>query len=590
MIFFFQDWKYYVDKLNISTGYTGWALKMFDASGKLPGTGVLEGSFASLPGNVNSCLEVAASTFRGQWCNFYIYSLQTNNNEILKERLGNVGQLNYGQVLQLLETKNTRDIFSQILSALTQLGNVQTGQCVPDSCTGEEMMAIYNQLLNPQHAGAYFAEGATFCKRNDDAIELSSSDWAVIALIAFFATLILIGTITDLYLRHWSIAEKYQEHTFVVVFQGFSLYLLFQKIFHVSENKDNLGCINGIRFLSMAWVIIGHTYFLILSTPPYLANNAVIVNFLESYGMRTIFNATPSVDSFFLIGAVLLSYLTLQQLEKQNGGSVKFWVMFYVHRYIRLTGVYAVAIAIHATILRHLTTNQSQIFEGVRYTCKDDWWTNILYINNFKEFLNTNDCMGHTWYMANDMQMFLVSPFFIYAMYKVPLIGVTFTSLVVIASTSYRAWWYSEEQEHIADSNDMYSKELADFDYVYDKPWTRVAPYATGLLVGWLLHFTKGKKIPKSWVNISIAIFINFCAILTLYLVVYGHDPQSQEENFKNITYKTLFRTAWGIGLGLIIVTCAKVTLKLNCLLILLIIKGEKLNGKNTLTSALVGE
>ena len=34
-------------------------------------------------------------------------------------------------------------------------------------------------------------------------------------------------------------------------------------------------------------------------------------------------------------GATLLSYLTLKELDKNNGGSLKFWIMFIVHRYIR---------------------------------------------------------------------------------------------------------------------------------------------------------------------------------------------------------------------------------------------------------------
>ena len=88
---------------------------------------------------------------------------------------------------------------------------------------------------------------------------------------------------------------------------------------------------------------------------------------MQEHGeFAVITNALPSVDSFFLIGrswvtstikstlmsnilrmstsfafsaictgATLLSYLTLKELDKNNGGSLKFWAMFIVHRYIR---------------------------------------------------------------------------------------------------------------------------------------------------------------------------------------------------------------------------------------------------------------
>ena len=51
--------------------------------------------------------------------------------------------------------------------------------------------------------------------------------------------------------------------------------------------------------------------------------------------MSAVFNAFPSVDTFFLIGATLLSYITLKELDKSKGSGVVFWIKFYVHRYIR---------------------------------------------------------------------------------------------------------------------------------------------------------------------------------------------------------------------------------------------------------------
>ena len=537
--------------LNVSTGISGWALKMFDASGKLPPSGLLEGSFTRLPGNLKSCLEVEAPTFMGQWCNFYI-SKPSYFNLISKE---------YGKRIRSSEREASGDLFNQLVDSVV---HIQVGQCLPDSCTIQDVEEILSGFTI---AGAGLYSFPSICKRNDDAITLKRSDYAVLGIIAFFVLLILIGTVVDLVLRHFAIDLSIQSTKFVVVFQGFSLYIMFRKIFHVGENKDNLGCINGIRFLSMAWVIIGHTYRLILATPPPMTNQLAINEFVKSYGMRTILNSTPSVDSFFLIGALLLSYLTLQQLDLQKGGSVKFWVMFYVHRYIRLTGVYAMAVAINATLVRYLDTKNGAIFPAMADQCADSWWTNLLYINNFKEFLHTEECMGHTWYMANDMQMFVFSPIFIYTMYKLPIVGVSLTSAIAIASTSYRIWFYTDSRKRIADFNDIYGDaflpdaNVGDFDYVYYKPWTRVAPYAIGLIVGFILHKTKHMKISHSIRNLIIAGCINFVSVLSLYLIVYGEDslhPENKTE-LESTMYHSLIRTAWGIGLGMLILSCAKV-------------------------------
>lgn len=49
--------------------------------------------------------------------------------------------------------------------------------------------------------------------------------------------------------------------------------------------------------------------------------------------METIINATVSVDSFFLMSGLLVSYLLLRELDRTEG---KFNILlFYVHRYLR---------------------------------------------------------------------------------------------------------------------------------------------------------------------------------------------------------------------------------------------------------------
>merc|ERR1719493_458700 len=81
----------------------------------------------------------------------------------------------------------------------------------------------------------------------------------MISVIAFFGILVLIGTVIDAFLNilHLDIVPE----KVVQVFQGFSLYQNTLKLFNTSGGSpDSLDCINGIRFLSMTWVLVGHTY------------------------------------------------------------------------------------------------------------------------------------------------------------------------------------------------------------------------------------------------------------------------------------------------------------------------------------------
>ena len=52
---------------------------------------------------------------------------------------------------------------------------------------------------------------------------------------------------------------------------------------------------------------------------------------------------------------------------------------------------------------------------GLLNYCPSTWWYNALYINNFLDF--DKQCIGWTWYLANDMQFYWVSPILLVLFY-----------------------------------------------------------------------------------------------------------------------------------------------------------------------------
>jgi peptidoglycan/LPS O-acetylase OafA/YrhL len=73
--------------------------------------------------------------------------------------------------------------------------------------------------------------------------------------------------------------------------------------------------------------------------------------------------------------------------------------MYFVHRYIRLTGVYAIVIGLHATLLKFFATGvQSSFVSNAVENCQETWWINLLYLNNLKWMSDSPmDCIGVTW-------------------------------------------------------------------------------------------------------------------------------------------------------------------------------------------------
>ena len=144
---------------------------------------------------------------------------------------------------------------------------------------------------------------------------LHADDWVMICIVLLFFLAVSIGTLIDVMLNHFKL-DIFSDHL-LQIFLGFSAYSNTVKIFSTAGiRSDSLTCINGIRFLSMTWVLFGHAFGQGLA----LSNNILTLlaadgPLLGSLAFEPILNAFPSVDSFFFIGASLLSYLTLKELE-----------------------------------------------------------------------------------------------------------------------------------------------------------------------------------------------------------------------------------------------------------------------------------
>ena len=67
--------------------------------------------------------------------------------------------------------------------------------------------------------------------------------------------------------------------------------------------------------------------------------------------------------------------------------------------------------------------NHTLWYESER--CTKNPWVDLLYINNFRiDYLeDQGDCLGQTWYLANDMQFFLIAPPIIYVTWHWKKIG-----------------------------------------------------------------------------------------------------------------------------------------------------------------------
>ncbi|KAF7256242.1 hypothetical protein EG68_06808 [Paragonimus skrjabini miyazakii] len=195
-----------------------------------------------------------------------------------------------------------------------------------------------------------------------------------------------------------------------------------------------LTCLDGIRVLTMCWIIFGHC---LVFTIPY-SNNAFIYiqEHLRKWAFQVVISTTLSVDTFFLMSGLLTVYTTVPRLRFYRGlcGKLRFWLIYVVHRVLRLTPAYLLVMFLYTGLFIHMTDGplypQRPELLDIQY-CREHWW--VTYLNNF---IYTNEsCMPWTWYLANELQFSIfLAPVFLTLTYWSSVAGILFALLLIFSS------------------------------------------------------------------------------------------------------------------------------------------------------------
>merc|ERR1712078_374071 len=191
-----------------------------------------------------------------------------------------------------------------------------------------------------------------------------------------------------------------------------------------------------------------------------------------------------SVDSFFFMSGLLVAYLASVEIGKRQramgadgpspGGEIKFWVMFAVNRFLRLWPLFVAVIFFFWKVAPAMGSSPwwDQSWSAHSEACSKYWWADLLFISNFSPVGETNGlapstCIGGTWYLAVDMQLYLT---------VAPLVLMAVSIICAGVLTVKHDVWL----QYFGEGN---------FYHYYVKPWVRAPPYLWGLGAGLLLHW-----------------------------------------------------------------------------------------------------
>jgi peptidoglycan/LPS O-acetylase OafA/YrhL len=335
-----------------------------------------------------------------------------------------------------------------------------------------------------------------------------------------------------------------------------------------SENRvdKNLDILNGVRVLSCGWVVLGHVFMFTMMGPIW--NLTDLLDYLKnSFWFTLITNATVSVDVFFTLSGFLASLGLTQVFSDPKKRKVKAVLMSYLRRYLRLLPIYGALFLIIYNVMPFLGSgpsfSQSKVMLSAN--CSKYWWANVLYVSNL---LNTqNLCIAWSWYISNDMQFFIVTPWIVWVYCVSKVSGILLVIFLILASFGVTAaiCIIYKITFSLAALTSMVGTDKTYWSEIYFKPYCRIPTYLIGILLAWAYLAYKDKRFSyKCWDKFNSLYktksfryigYIAGYAILTFTQLIYSQFNMHYERinRIEDVLYIVLERPIFIIGLMMII-------------------------------------
>ncbi|KAM4808363.1 O-acyltransferase like protein-like [Rhinophrynus dorsalis] len=513
----------YLSDLN-SREAKAYAILMYDAIGK-EGSGIVNGNFDRL-GSYSECLSAQADTgnFRGEYCKLQV------------------------------EQDGTKFIIAI---------------CVPNSCSSQEIALLAKMDVFEFNGASFLDPLPKLLTYNETSVTVTdavcskglfSIDVFAVLCLCFCGLLIILAIIGSIYsgilqLRATSSFARCKNRTssrerrtaeqdktaikshspleendssekrkscWDHLMKSFSLQENIPALLDIQSNQREYPTLDGIRVLSLLWIISGHT--------SQLASAFNIDNSLEwkaNVLEKPVYFYTLSgpvylgVDSFFLLRIQPLHLssicISIGLIALVNWGS--FW-----------------------ELPKHQWDN-----------CRRVWWANLLLITNFVSV--SESCSGWAWYLSNDFQFHLTIPLLIFLYVKAKCLMIAAVTLLILASIIATTLLSFFLQLSIRYPTGESHSRLNYWVEYYTKPYCRYGPFLVGIILAILISQKQAPYLK----NKAQALTGWFCALLTMLLVItlsFVLDDSPPSYSIMAALYQGLHRTIWAVAVSWIIISC----------------------------------
>ncbi|ERL91085.1 hypothetical protein D910_08427, partial [Dendroctonus ponderosae] len=330
---------------------------------------------------------------------------------------------------------------------------LSVGLCLPQVCLDEDVELIMQETSAESDRVA--VDVLSIKSSHNRYIMWQDQTFLILCVITAMAACCLsVGTLFDYYLEYqknqnvttitqrFSVPSLSSTNGLIIreLILSFSVRANLKTICDQTVGSDTIPVLHGLKAISMAWVILGHTCIVAFKYSDNMDYRKVVQ---KELWFQTISNGAFSVDTFFFVSGLLVSFLyfrtnakgKLDPLSKGRNGFVAgllhfLGLMFY--RFARLSVPYVFSLGVNIVVMKWF--NYNSVFEPPtmdHVNCPDYWWRNVLYINTL---FPVNEML---WVVIGWVSSFGLLLALVYGLYEVhlsPIAGAAYSSL------SHTAW------------------------------------------------------------------------------------------------------------------------------------------------------
>ncbi|KAI1289383.1 Nose resistant to fluoxetine protein 6 [Halotydeus destructor] len=486
-----------------------WALRLVDSSSKIP-EGMMYGTLSSF-GNYDECLDIEGRydtddpypAFYGKYCavdNVPMSPLSYNASYL--EKLFSKSQVMRSIIKQGFTP-------TQISIGL-RLAKIRVGYCFPSNCSFSDLSKV----------GKYF-----------------------------------LATIADTVPSRWRPSTKSGNLTPRSLncsprklIKSLSLGRNFARVTSVKPFDEQFKFLYGLRFVSVIWVLYGHTYLFqnILS----VGNTFKLRNLPKNFFFQLCLNGTLAAESFIFLNGFMVALVTFKSLSA-NLGHFNF-VGYYLKRLWRQVPL--VLMVISLVIIWPLMGSGPIWTETMSFfsdTCRTKWWASAFFFVNYENLKDM--CLFHTWFLALDTQLYVIAPILIFPLYKHAKVGCALIagacsmSMAAIATQTIINKYPPVPIFRITTVD--YLEKLEDYvTNLFFKPMVHISPYSVAILCAYLVF--KGTKITLPSLARKVGWAASFACKVGIIFAVYPWNKGTSEPSAAiSAIYAATCRTIWALTL-----------------------------------------